>query len=79
MSSSARIVGSCVECSPRYPTAGKSNQDTGLPMSLPALLPAEMGSLYVETVWFLKVYIDQHSKQACLAPFVARDSCRNEY
>lgn len=63
-----RQPGSCVECSPRYPAAGKSNQDTRLLLSLPALHPAEMGSLCVETAWLLQG-VDCHSQQACLPLF----------
>lgn len=63
-----RQPGGCVECSPRYPAAGKSNQDTWLLLSLPALHPAEMGSLCVETAWLLQG-VDCHSQQACLPLF----------
>lgn len=62
-----RQPGSCVECSPRYPAAGKSNQDTQL-LSLLALYPAEMGSPCVETAWLLQG-VDCNSQQACLPLF----------
>lgn len=60
-----RQPGSCVECSPRYPAAGKSNQDTQLLLPLPAPHPAEM---CVQTVWPLQG-VDWLSQQACLPLF----------